>query len=309
MAALPERWLVVGGSGFLGAQVVLAARAAGAAVTCAARRPELPEAFAHAVGDAETFEVQHVDLELAGASAELVERARPVRVVSCVALARGADCEREPRRAERLNVEVPEELARACAEGGARFVHVSTDLVFDGEPPRAAGYREEDPARPLSIYGRTKLAGEQRALAAYPGALVVRLPLLYGPSGGRGLGASDALLAALARGDTPTLFTDEVRTPLEVREAAGALVELGAGDAAGRLHVAGPRALTRHELGRLALLAAGHDPREIARRVRPASRADFDLTPPRPRDVSLDAGRARALLEAPLSPPERLLRR
>jgi len=309
MGALPERWLVAGGSGFLGAQVVLAARAAGAVVVCAARRPGLPAALVARDGGAVSVEVDSVDLELAGAASELIERVQPDRVLSCAALARGADCEREPRRAERLNVEVAAELARACADRGARFVHVSTDLVFDGEPPRSGGYREGDPARPLSIYGRTKIEGEERVLAAYPGALIVRLPLLYGPSGGRGLGATDALLAAVARGDTPTLFTDEVRTPLDVREAAIALVELCGRDVAGRLHVAGPRALTRHELGRLALLAAGHGAREIARLVRPASRADFDLTPPRPRDVSLDTGRARALLEAPLSPPERLLRR
>lgn len=308
MRSPSERWLVVGGSGFLGAQVVLAARAAGVEVVCAARRPELPAALVLQSGPGAPIEALSVDLELAGAAAQLVERARPARVLSCAALARGADCEREPRRAERLNTEVAQELARACAGSGARFVHVSTDLVFCGEPPRAGGYREDDAPRPASVYGRTKLAGEEGALATLPEALVVRLPLLYGASGGRGLGASDGLLAAIARGDTPTLFTDEVRTPLDVREAAAALVELTHGDARGRLHVAGPRALTRHELGRLALLSAGYSEEEFARRVRPARQADFDLTPPRPRDVSLDATRARSLLDAPLSPPEWLLR-
>ena len=293
-------WLVLGGSGFLGVHVVRAAAAAGAEVVRASRRPRDP-------GGSGAARAEPCDLEEAGAVEQLLERLRPEVVVNCAALSRGGDCEREPLRARRLNEEAPAELAVACAGHGVRLVHLSTDLVFDGEPPRPAGYREEDEAHPLSVYGATKLAGESAVLEAFPGALVARLPLLFGPSGGRGLGASDSLLAAVARGDTATLFVDELRTPLDAREAAAALVELAAGEASGRLHLAGPERLSRHALGELVLRAAGLDPAVTCRLVRPTSQRDLELTPPRPRDVSLDAGRARELLGAPLSPPWRAL--
>jgi dTDP-4-dehydrorhamnose reductase len=297
-----ERWLVLGGSGFLGVHAVRAALAAGGGVVTASRRPEAPRGAGLAGARAEV-----VDLELEGAAGELVERLAPAVVLNCAALSRGADCELEPRRAARLNAEAPRELARAAAAVGARLVHVSTDLVFDGEPRRESGYREEDPARPLSVYGRTKLEGERLVLEEHPGALVVRLPLLFGPSHGRGLGASDSLLAAVARGDTPSLFVDELRTPLDAREAAAALVELGEGTASGRLHVGGPVRLSRHRLGELVLRAAGLGEAERARAVRAVRRSEFELDPPRPRDVSLDTTRARALLRTPLSPPGRAL--
>ena len=78
---------------------------------------------------------------------------------------------------------------------------------------------------------------------------MARLPLLYGNSGGRGLGASDSLLEAIERGEKPRLFVDEWRTPLEVSNAAEALVELLEFDHGGVLHLAGPDRVTRHEFG------------------------------------------------------------
>jgi dTDP-4-dehydrorhamnose reductase len=302
METRPEPWLVLGATGFLGVHAVRAALAAGRAVVWSSSRSAPPPGLG-----LEGLPSVAADLGLAGEPARLVERVGPGVVLSCAALSRGGDCEQDPARAARLNAEVPGELAAACAAAGARLVHVSTDLVFDGEPPRAAGYREEDAARPLSVYGRTKLEGEEAVLAADPGALVARLPLLLGPSLGRGLGASDSLLAAAARGDTASLFVDELRTPLDVREAAAALVELAAGGASGRLHVAGPERVSRHALGVLVLRAAGLRAAERERVMRAVRRADFDLSPPRPRDVSLDATRARALLGAPLSSPWRAL--
>ncbi len=235
---------------------------------------------------------------------QLLAAERPARVVLCAALARASDCDADPAAARRMNVELPARVGRWCARAGARLVHVSTDLVFGADgPPAAGGFREQDPVSPAHRYGRTKADGERALLESFPDALVVRLPLLFGDSGGRGLGASDSLLAALERGRQPTLFTDEWRTPLEVGCAARALVELAGGEVSGRLHVAGPERVSRSELGRAVLAARGRSRAEIADLVRAGTRAEAGLAATRAADASLDSSRARSILATPLLGP------
>jgi dTDP-4-dehydrorhamnose reductase len=296
---------VLGGSGSLGAQVVLRALARGEErVVSISRDP-----FAFPVTSDPRLERVRADALDGDAVEAALERLSPGRVILCAALARIDVCEADPERARAINATLPARVASWCASRGARLVHVSTDLVFGGEPPRhGSRYRADDPPAPLSLYGSTKAAGEEAVLRAGAAACVARLPVLFGDSLGRGLGASDALLAAVALGDEPILFEDEWRTPLDVGDAAEALLELSAGSYSGLLHVAGPDRVSRAELGLAVLRCAGYDESSALASVRIGKRADvpparFDetrkrwiVTGPRPRDVSLDATRARALL-------------
>src|SRR5256714_12620534 len=88
-------------------------------------------------------------------------------------------CETHQEEAFALNAQAPRVLAEICAEKRARFIHISTDYVFDGE--RRAPYTEEDEARPISVYGASKRAGERRALEANERALIVRVSWVFGP--------------------------------------------------------------------------------------------------------------------------------
>src|SRR3954470_1883302 len=88
-------------------------------------------------------------------------------------------CEAHREEAFALNGEAPRVLAEICAGKKARFIHISTDYVFDGE--KREPYREEDEARPVSIYGESKREGERRALEANDRALVVRVSWVFGP--------------------------------------------------------------------------------------------------------------------------------
>lgn len=283
--------LVLGASGFLGPHVVAALADAGWSPVAAGRRGgELPGGAPVLAGD----------LARDGAAERLLERAAPAVVVLAAALSRVDSCEREPELARLLNARVPGLLAAACAERGARLVSVSTDLVFGGRPPAAGErYREEDPPSPVHAYGSSKALGEEAALAAGGDVLVVRLPLLYGDSHGRGLGATDGLLAALAAGRDPVLFRDEWRTPLEVRNAARALAELAGRRETGLLHVAGPDRVTRAELGRAAVARLGASRGLAGRAPREGTRAGAGMRD-RPADTSLDAARARGLLSTEL---------
>ncbi|MCE9595243.1 MAG: sugar nucleotide-binding protein [Planctomycetes bacterium] len=310
----PVSTFVLGGSGFLGAHVAAAAwnverrRTDGRRgnVIAASRVPARTPNFwqpRESVGLVALDALAEHELE------RTLDELAPSRVICCAALSRIAECESDPSRAEAVNVEVPRRLARWAAARGARCVHVSTDLVFGKRMPPPHGFAESAATDPISVYGATKARGERAVLEENPNALVVRLPLLFGDSGGRGLGASDSLLAALRSPERPMLFRDEWRTPLDVANAADALIELAQTDQRGVLHVAGPARLSRVELGHLTLRAAGKKSAELYELVRAGTRGEAGLSGLRPCDVSLDATRALQFLKTTLLAPREALAR
>src|SRR5437763_473990 len=88
-------------------------------------------------------------------------------------------CETHQEEAFALNAEAPKVLAEICGKNQARFIHISTDYVFDGE--KREPYTEEDEARPISVYGESKREGERLALEANDRALIVRVSWVFGP--------------------------------------------------------------------------------------------------------------------------------
>ena len=100
-------------------------------------------------------------------------------LVNCTGLTNVDRCETAREEAEIVNARAPGVMAEAAAAKGARFIHFSTDYVFDGA--KTTPYIEEDVARPLGHYGKTKLAGESAALAPSPRHLAVRIAWVFGP--------------------------------------------------------------------------------------------------------------------------------
>lgn len=170
-----------------------------------------------------------------------------------------------------VNVDGAENVARAAAAVGARLVHLSSDVVFDGRKGRP--YVEEDPLSPVSDYGASKAEAERRVAHAHPGALIVRTSLIVG-------GVAPSKHERAATGPGPW-FTNEIRSPVQVSDLAHALLELAEQDLAGPLHVAGADGVSRAELAEL-----------VARRPVPTAEAP----PTRPLDCRLDSSRAQALI-------------
>ena len=102
-------------------------------------------------------------------------------IVNCAAYTAVDKAEDEPERAHALNAVGPEHIARLAQRLGARFLHISTDYVFDGKASRP--YREDDPTGPTGVYGKTKEEGEKRVIAACPKAIILRTAWLYGRHG------------------------------------------------------------------------------------------------------------------------------
>ena len=182
-----------------------------------------------------------------------------------------------------VNVDGSANVARSAAAVGARLLHLSTDVVFDGR--KGSPYVEDDPLSPVTAYGRAKAEAEGRVAAAHPTALVVRTSLVYG-------GATPSKHELAARDPGLTFFTNEIRNPVQVTDLAGALLELAELDVSGPLHVAGADAVSR---AGFAELVAGAP-------VRSEPAPDT-----RPLDCRLDSSLAQSLLRTPLRGVRELL--
>lgn len=270
-----RRLLVTGASGFVGGRLLEALRGRfDASGTCLrSARPGL---------DA-------VDLADAAAARALFEARRPEVVLHCAAKAAPDDCEADPAAARRANTEAAGVVAALCAERGARLIHVSTDLVFDGT---RGGCTEQDEAAPLSVYGRTKLEGERAALAACPSAAVVRVSLVYGRALCGRPSFLDWLVGELSAGRRVKVFTDQWRTPTPAAQLPEVLERLAASGARGVFHWGGAERVSRLEFARAVCRRFGFGPALLE----PIRMADFGYSAARPRDCSLDSGKLAALL-------------
>ncbi len=232
-----------------------------------------------------------VDLASPGAVEAAFTRADPEVVIHAGAVASPGVVDQDPDRAWTVNVQGTDRLAGLCESRRCRLLYVSTDMVFDGED---TAYDEDSPPRPVSAYGRSKLAAEPLVLGRSDlEALVVRVSLMFGPSLNGRPRFFDQLVEAIRQGRPFTLFNDEWRSPLSLDAAARALAALASQapgswrelGSRGVLHIGGAERMTRHEMG---VRIAGHlgcdSPRLAA-----GSRLAHESPEPRPRDLSLDS--------------------
>jgi dTDP-4-dehydrorhamnose reductase len=272
------RWLITGASGQLGGYLLRELQAGSDTVV----------AWSHSrTGELFGFPPQPVDLGQRDAVAAAFAEARPNVVLHLAANSAVADCYRNPEHARRVNTDGTALLAELTAGARARLVYVSTDMVFDGRKGR---YREEDAAQPLSVYGRSKLAGEAPVLAA-PYGCVARVSLMFGPTLIGRPYFFDQQLARMRASEKVTWFEDEWRTPLHLAAAAQALLALGRSEVTGLLHIGGPERMSRLDMGRRLAAVYGLDPACVVA-IKQASVATPE---PRPRDLSLEVTRWRGL--------------
>jgi len=232
-----------------------------------------------------------VDLEDLADAERFVLDTFPDAIVNCAAISIPRLCDQSPERTRRLNVDLPEKLALLARHLFAKFVHVSSDMVFNG---RSAPYAHDQPTSPLSEYGRQKAESERLVLEMAPdNSVVIRLPLINGnsPSGIRSL--HEMLFDEWKAGRIPPLFENEYRQPVSVDNAADMIVEiLERDDIKGLHHWAGESRLSRFEIG-AALLRHFGLPSDLIAKSRNES-------PNRPEDLSLDLSTLRSLLKTPV---------
>ena len=228
--------------------------------------------------------------------ADRVRRLQPDWVINCAAYTQVDRAESEVEQAFVINRDSVAQLAGAVAGYGGNLLHVSTDFVFDGEQSRP--YREEDDARPLGVYGRSKWEGEQAVRAVLPEAIVLRTAWVYGVHGHNFV---KTILRVASEGKPLRVVDDQVGSPTWARDIAGAIRALVQHRARGTYHYTNAGSTSWHGFA-TAILAeateAGFALKTDSVEAIPTS--GYPTPARRPAYSVLDTGKIQSLLTAPI---------
>ena len=231
------------------------------------------------------------DLSSSGSVAAAIAAVRPDLVVNAAAYTAVDHAEEEPALAFRINAEGAGEAAAAARNVGAAFIQLSTDYVFDGTA--AEPYREDAQTEPLSVYGRSKLAGEQAVRAVNPDHLILRTAWIYSPFGRNfvrtmlGMGGREVLRVVDDQRGCPTSALDLAEAILQIARRWQEGDRTGLGET---YHLAGAGSASWFDFAveimdqcrRLGLPAA---------EVRPITTADWPTRAARPATAVLDCSK------------------
>ena len=267
-------------------RVLVLGRSGQVAQSLAERAAEWPDLTLVCAGRPE------LDLAESGSAERLIRAFVPDLVINAAAYTAVDQAEDEPETAFRINAEAAGEAAAAARAQGAGLIHLSTDYVFDGRASEP--YREDSPANPLSAYGRSKLAGEERARAVHPDALVLRTSWVFSPFGRNFV---KSMVAAVKEHDVLTVVDDQHGSPTSALELAGAILAIAdrwsRGETGGRgqtYHLAGAGAASWFELA----VEAMNERRSLgqpAAEVQPICTSDWPTRATRPAYSVLDCTR------------------
>ena len=176
----------------------------------------------------------------------LLNETRPDAIIHTAALANLDECESNPEKAHQLNAEIPGILARLCERRSIRFVHISTDAVFDGT--KKGAYTEEDEPHPQGIYAQTKLDGEHAVQKANPQAIIARVNF-YGWSLTNRRSLGEFFVNNLSEEKNVNGFTDVIFCPMLVNHTARLLLAMLEKNLSGLYHVVGAQAMSKYQFG------------------------------------------------------------
>ncbi len=196
-----------------------------------------------------------LDVTDPGACRRAVERFRPEVVIHCAAYTQVDRAETEEAEALALNAGGTENIARACRDFGALLVTYGTDYVFDGR--KRNPYDEDDPPRPLSAYGRTKLAAEMALRSSGAEHLLIRTQWLFGPHGRNFV---SAILEKAGREGILRVVSDQRGCPTFTRDLADGTARLIGAGARGTYHFSNEGEASFHEWARFSVSRAMRTP-------------------------------------------------
>lgn len=184
----------------------------------------------------------HADIEIADMASvrEAMLKHKPAIIINTAAYVRVDDCEDEKEKAFQVNALGARNVAVVAQELGARLVHISTNYVFGGEVgPRTTPYTEFDTPIPLSIYGKSKLAGENLVRHFCLRHFIVRASGLFGVAGSSGKGGNfiETMLRLARERDELKVVNDQVFSPTYTRDLARKITQLMAAEYYGIFHI------------------------------------------------------------------------
>ncbi len=207
---------------------------------------------------------------------------KPNVVINAAAYTSVDRAEDEPRLAQLINAGAPAAMAAACAELGARFLHISTDYVFDGTGERP--WQPDDPTGPLGVYGTTKLAGEvaiQRSGARY---IILRTSWVFSP---RGSNFVKTMLHLAATRNSVRVVADQIGAPTAAADIATCLLKIAAAEGpSGIYHFAGAPAVSWADFARAIFAEAG-----LSMDVHDIASGDYQTAARRPKNSRMDCSK------------------
>ena len=242
----------------------------------------------------------HQDIELTDPASIVaaLDPPLPTHVINCAAYNLVDRAEDEPETAFQVNAFGTRNLARWCAGKNAMLVHISTDYVFGLDATHQRPWRETDQTGPVSVYGASKLAGENFVRSICARHVVVRTCGLYGHRAARGKGNFVETMLRLGRERPELKIVDDQRcTPTSTADLANALARLIKTDASGAYHVTNSGDCSwfqfASEIFRLANLPVKAIPVKAAEYGAKARRPDYSV---------LDASKLEDTIGSPLPP-------
>ena len=236
----------------------------------------IPDAFLHA--QVTGVDLPELDIADAGAVSSYIEALRPDVVLNCAAVTNVDGCERDPDLAMRGNAIGPRNLARAAQAAEAKLLHVSTDYVFAGDGSRP--YSEWDVCAPTSVYGASKLLGEQYVRDFCSRYFIVRTAWLYGYEGGNFV--KTILRLARERGACKVV-NDQRGNPTSAADLAHHVLKIAAGEEYGVYHCTANGECTWYDFACEVVKLAG-----VPCTVSPCTSEEFPSPTKRPSYSSLD---------------------
>ena len=243
----------------------------------------------HAVVGVDKEEFDITDKEATSAA---MGEIKPDVVLNCAAWTDVDGCERDPDRAFEVNAGGAGSVAMGAAGCGARLIYISTDFVFDGRKEKP--YTEEDEPNPISVYGKSKLAGERESLKACPGCLIIRTAWLFGRNGRNFV---DTIAKLSVGREQIDVVNDQFGCPTYSADLSGAIADLLHRDTTGVLNITNSGHCSWWEYAVYIVDLLG-----MSCSVRPVSSERFGRAAPRPAYSVLSAARLRAELGHTLRP-------
>ncbi|ARE42539.1 dTDP-4-dehydrorhamnose reductase (plasmid) [Rhodovulum sp. P5] len=219
-------------------------------------------------------------------------------LVNCTSYHKTDEVEDNAALAFAVNAHGVEEMAKACAARGARFIHVSTDYVFGGDTGRTELLTEDAPTAPVNVYGASKAMGETLIRLACPDHAILRVSSLFGVAGASGKGGNfvETMIRVGRERGALKVVSDQIMTPTATADIADAILALlTRGAPSGTYHVAGTGAASWYDFACEIIRAAG-----VEATVTPCTSAEFPARAHRPAYSALDNGKcAREIMAMP----------
>ena len=285
-----KKILIIGANGFTGRQILndLSVHTQYKVTGCSLHPDISPN-------DAGKYRFIETDIRNEADIKRLFEEVQPDVVINCSALSVPDYCETHHEEAYLTNVTAVSRLAVFCEEYKSRFIHLSTDFVFDEKINEDAGllYTEEDIPTPVNYYGYTKWKGEEKVAETCSSFAIIRVAIVYGRAlPGQHGNIVQLVMKRLKAGQEIRVVSDQWRTPTYVGDVSDGVQRLIAHTTNGIFHICGDECMSIAEIAYQVADYMGLD-RSL---IHPVTTEEMNETTPRPRFSGMSIDKARAML-------------